>query len=217
MPSAAGIDVLKGFADGPASATGSPRDSHGLRARFRRDALELLRREELLETAWSYRIVPYDGEVLPTPRLVPETGRLTGLACAVCTLGPKLERRVSALFAERRMSLALALDDLGNALLLELVRRLQDRMLADVRRQGLTMAGELRAGDPGLALEAQATILRLAGAEQATVTLSGAASLHPLKSASMVFGVGIDLPPARWSRCDDCRHKASCRVAREMA
>ena len=56
-------------------------------------------------------------------RLVPESGQLTALAVGIFTLGPALERRVTALFAERRMSLALALDKLGNELLFALSRR----------------------------------------------------------------------------------------------
>jgi hypothetical protein len=37
--------------------------------------------------------------------------------------------------------------------------------------------------------------------------------LHPLKSISMVLGIGIDLPPARWSRCDDCPSAPKCRMS----
>ena len=228
MPSAVGIDILGAvIRSGPPSSTGA-RDRHGLRARFRNEALEMVRQEQLLETGWSYRIVPLtekpdandpwlkaDGASFHAPRLIPNSGELTALACAVCTIGPKLGARVTTLFAERRMSLALALDDLGNALLLELVRRMEDRILADVRRQKLSMAGELRAGDPGLALSAQGDVLRLAGAEEIGVTVASGGSLQPLKSASMVQGVGINLPPARWSRCDDCAHSQKCRVAKE--
>jgi hypothetical protein len=143
--------------------------------------------------------------------MLPPSGELTALAFGVCTLGQGIERRVSALFAQRRISLALALDTLGNQMLMEASRRLQDRILAEVTRRGLDMAGELRAGDPGLALEAQPAVLRLADAGQIGVSLTGTLALDPLKSTSLVLGVGRDLPPARWSRCDDCRSRAKCR------
>ena len=39
-------------------------------------------------------------------------------------------------------------------------------MQAEASRRGLTMSGELRAGDPGLALEAQGAVLRLAARRQ---------------------------------------------------
>ena len=99
------------------------------------------------------------------PRLLPESGELTALACGVCTLGPTLERASARCSREKRASLALALDELGNELLFAVSRRAQDRMLADASPRGLSMAGELDAGDPGLALDAQAAVLRLAEAE----------------------------------------------------
>ncbi len=197
------------------------------RGRFRRDALDLVERENLLNAAFCYRIVPLDeppsdvlraaGETLDAVRLVPETGQLTAVAVGVCTLGPALEQRATALFAERRISLALALDELGNGILFALSRRVQDRIVIEARKQQLTTAGELRAGDPGLPLQAQAAVHRLAGAESIGVTVTQSQVLHPLKSMSMVLGVGIDLPPARWSRCDDCPSAPKCRMSGRLA
>ena len=152
------------------------------------------------------------GETLFAPWLLPASGQLTAIACAVCTLGPLLEKRVSELFAERRASLALALDGLGNELLFAISRRAQDRMQADVARRGLSMAGELRAGDPGLALDAQGAVLRLAQAETIGVELKPGHLMQPMKSTSMVLGVGIDLPAVHWSRCDTCPTRDKCAV-----
>jgi hypothetical protein len=198
-----------------------------LRVRLREEALDLVRTEQLLDAAYSYRIVPLvappapflraGGERLHAPRLLPESGTLTALGCAVCTAGPKIEACVRALFAEKRPSLALALDELGNALLFEVSRRAQDRMLADAVRQGLTFGGELRAGDPGLALDAQAAVLRLAQAEGIGVRLGSGQAMQPLKSVSMVFAIGIDLPKTRWSRCDDCASREKCGLAGRSA
>lgn len=218
MPSVRAIDLRK------IAALMSPDEDTGAAQRFGAEAIELIRRERLVEASWSYQIVPLGappgdilhagGETFHAPWLVPEAGELTALACAVCTLGPRLEQRVTEAFARRRASLALALDRLGNALLLALGRLMQDRLLADTARRGLTMAGELRAGDPGLALDAQPAVLRLAQASEIGVTLTSGQVMRPVKSTSMVLGVGIDLPPARWSRCDHCPSRPNCRVAR---
>jgi len=193
------------------------------RGRYRRDAIDLVERDNLLGAAYCYRIVPLDeppsnvlragGETLDALRLVPESGQLTALGFGICTLGLALEQRATALFAERRMSLALALDGLGNELLSALSRRVQDRIVNEARKAQLTAAGELRAGDPGLPLRAQAAIQRLAGAESIGVSVTRGQVLHPLKSISMVLGIGIDLPPARWSRCDDCPSGSKCRMS----
>ena len=192
------------------------------RERFHREAEDTIARESLLAPAFSFRITELEapaaevlrvgGETLHAPRLLPEAGKLTGLACGVVTIGPGLERRVAALFAEKCYSLALALDDIGNQLLFAATRHAQDRMLATARGQGLSMAGELRPGDPGLALQAQGLVLRLADAASIGVDVNRGHALTPLKSISMVLGVGLDLPPARWSRCDDCPSREKCRV-----
>lgn len=197
------------------------------RRRFRRDAIDLLERESLLSAAYCYRIVPLDeppsgvlragGELLEAARLVPESGRLTALAIGICTLGPAIEQRLTALFAQRRISLALALDEVANDLLFALARRVQDRIVIEARERRLTAAGELRAGDPGLPLAAQAAVQRLAGAESIGVTITRGQLLRPLKSMSMVLGIGIDLPPARWSRCDDCPSATKCKMSGRVA
>jgi acyl transferase domain-containing protein len=193
------------------------------RERFHREAVDLIEREKLIASAFSFRIAELDapaeeqlrvgGETLYAPRLLPEAGELTGLACGVVTIGSGLERRVAALFAEKCYSLALALDDIGNQLLFAATRHAQDRMLATARAQGLSMAGELRPGDPGLALQTQGLVLRLADAGSIGVAVNRGNALTPLKSISMVLGVGLNLPPVRWSRCDDCPSREKCRVA----
>ena len=111
----------------------------------------------------------------------------------------------------------MALDELGNELVFAVSRRAQDRMLADAARRKLCMAGELRPGDPGLALDAQAAVLRLAQAENIGVRLGRGGLMHPVKSCSMVMGVGIDLPPVQWSRCDQCPTRDKCRVVERAA
>lgn len=214
---ARGFDLLGQAASLP--ARGRPSVA---RERLRREALNLAANEALVDAAYSYDIVMLEapaaewltagGERLHAPRLLPASGQLTALGCGACTIGFGLERRVAALFAERRVSLAVALDELGNELLMAVGRRAQDRMAADAVRRGLTMAGELRAGDPGLALEAQGAVLRLAQANTIGITLGAGLLMQPMKSTTMVLGVGVDLPAANWSRCDLCPTREKCAV-----
>ncbi len=217
MRVARGFDVLREVAATPLRGRRS-----AARERLRHETLGLARDERLVDAAYGYCIVPLDapaadllhvgGERLFAPRLLPASGQLTAIACGVCTLGPNFERRASELFAGRRASLALAFDELGNELLFAVSRRAQDRMQADAARRGLSMAGELRPGDPGLALDAQAAVLRLAQAETIGIKLGAGGLMHPVKSCSMVLGVGIDLPAVQWSRCDHCPTRDKCRV-----
>lgn len=196
---------------------------------LREEALAMVEQVGLVQPRGSWRIVPLEGapgqtgrlclegREIEAPWLVPASGQLTAVVCAVATLGPGIDEHVSALFAERRASLAVALDSVGNELLFALSRKLQDRLWADARKQGLSVAGELRAGDPGLQLQAQRTVLALAGADRIGLTLTHTMMMNPTKSTSIVQGVGFELPPQQWSRCDTCRSRERCNLAKETA
>lgn len=211
--------VLRPVAGAPDAAA---RPSLG---RLRHSALSLIEGEALIEPAFVYRFVAIDeaeggtlrlgARRLEAPWLLPERGCLSAVACCVATIGERLEARVRTLFEERRAALAVVLDGLGNELLFAVARIAQDAMLKAATRDGLAMAGELRAGDPGLKLEAQGTVLDLAGADAIGVRLSAGSMMHPTKSTSMVLGVGTGLPAVRWSRCDPCPSRPRCRIAGE--
>lgn len=201
----------------------APADFSPTRARLRGKAVDLAVAENLFDgAAYSYEIVAITappgalihagGELLEAPRLVPESGELTALGCGAGTVGPRLDARVSALFAARQGSLAMALDGLANEMLFAVIRRMQDRMLAECNRKGLTMAGELRAGDPGLDLSAQTAVLRLAKANRVGIATHGGGLLTPMKTLTTILGIGRNLPKAEWSRCDSCRFRDKCKL-----
>jgi hypothetical protein len=191
-----------------------------VRLRLRDEAMALIAAEDLVEACYSYNIVALDaieadavhagGEVLRAPRLLPASGELTAVGCGVCTLGPRYEARISALFGEKRAALAVALDEIGHQMLFALGRRVQDRILSDCYLKRLTMGTELHAGDPGLELAAQAAVLRLADADKIGVGLHRGQLITPLRSTSVVFAIGRNLPEVTWSRCDDCPSAKKC-------
>ena len=129
------------------------------RGRYRRDAIDLVEREICSTPPIAIASLPLDeppsdvlragGEALDALRLVPESGQLTAVGVGVCTLGPALEQRASALFAERRMSLALALDKLGNELLFALSRRVQDRIVVEARNAAFDGGRRIAGGRSG--------------------------------------------------------------------
>jgi hypothetical protein len=218
MPRIIGVDLRRELAGNP------PPGLSPVRARLRQAAIALIEAEQLVEAAYSYNIVPLDappaatlqaaGETVHAPLLLPASGELTALGCGACTIGPRLGERTTSLFAEKRASLAIALDEVGNEMLFALGRRLQDRMLSETMRKRLSMAGELHAGDPGLDLSAQAAVLRLAEGDKIGMGLHHGHLLTPLKSGSVLYGVGKNLPEVSWSRCDSCPSKEKCSLGR---
>ncbi|MEJ2403339.1 MAG: hypothetical protein P8171_03480 [Candidatus Thiodiazotropha sp.] len=221
MPCVRGVDLKRELASGSVEGL-SPAS-----ARLREQAVAMICEEQLIKASYSYNIVPLDhpadgpllkagGEYLEAPLLMPESGELTALGCGVYTLGEGFENRVRALFEARRAALAVVLDELGIELLYAMGRRIQDRMLSECYRKRLSMGAELHAGDPGLALDAQAAVLRLAEAEKIDVGLHRGQLITPLKSGSVVFAVGRNLPEVAWSRCDTCPSKNKCNFGRRQ-
>jgi hypothetical protein len=207
-----------------------PRIARHERLRWRRaQALAMVREQDLADARACWQVVPLSdepsrngwmrvgGRRVQAARLIPPSGRLTSLACAAATIGERLERRVRELFALRQASLALALDGVGNELLSVLSRRAQDRIAADARRDGQSVCGELRAGDPGLRLQAQRPVLELAGGAGLGIALTGTLMMVPAKSTTFVQGVGWQLPRQTWSRCDRCPSRARCTFAQAQA
>jgi hypothetical protein len=191
--------------------------------RLRTRAIELAAAEGLGLASYACRIVAIDDiddgslrighETLFAPWLVPDTGALTAIGIGLATLGPRLEQRVTGLFGERQAALALALDQLGTELLFATSARLEVRLRAAARKDALDVSGELHPGDPGLALAAQQSVLRLMEPSTLGIRLHNGHLLYPLKSMSVIFGVGIGLPVAQWSRCDLCPSRAKCSKA----
>jgi hypothetical protein len=189
----------------------APEDLSPARRRQRDLAIALIRDEGLLEAAYSFNEVRLQdvaegkrlyvgGEILPIRGGLPKRGELTALACCVCTLGPRLEVRVDRLFTEKRTPLALALDSLGNELLLALGRRMQSDLLASVRRQKLILGQRIRVGESELDISAKATVLRLAEAAEIGVNLHRGHQLWPQRSSAMVLAIGRNLPKLSLSR-----------------
>src|SRR3989304_4856220 len=85
MPSIRGVSLLREVAMAPVG-----RGAASARQRFRHEAFALIERENLIQSACSYRIVDLDepatevlrvgGEALYAPRLLPEAGGVTALA-----------------------------------------------------------------------------------------------------------------------------------------
>ncbi len=192
----------------------------------RRKALTMIAAEGLATPAFCYRCSPLVGvngntlelglASLDAPGLAPLSSRLTAVAAVACTLGPALEARVSELCRERSMSLALALDELGNAMLMYTARCAALAVRRECRSQGLTSGDTLSPGGNGLPLAQQGAVLELAGGDRLGVWTTAQGMLSPIKSRSLVMGAGHGLAaqPLR-RRCESCSSGETCRYRRK--
>jgi hypothetical protein len=129
----------------------------------------------------------------------------------VGTIGPDLERRSQEWQEAEDPFRALLLDGIGNAAVDALSREMCRAAGALAAAEGMRASGPLAPGIHGIPLSNQPTLLGLAGAERIGVRLSPGWMMTPVKSVSMVIGIGPDLET--WDKaqaCAWCNLKTRC-------
>lgn len=133
------------------------------------------------------------------------------LLVAVGTLGPGLESEMNRLFADRRVSDALALEDISIAALHAFSGEIITYLAEVARRHSVHIGSPLGPGDENFPVEQQTQLCALTQADQIGVESSKTGVLSPAKSLSMVVGMGTR--PAQWTteaRCDSCNIAHQC-------
>lgn len=175
----------------------------------------------LIEPTATYRILPV--EKMSHERLVlAENIKLAGsllaenLGCAqriallVCTLGAKLENRVTALMPENP-SLAFALDGFGSIAAETLGLAICAELEAEARSLGFFTSVPLNPGMIGWSVDVgQPQIFTAIDAAQIGVTLNESFQMVPHKSVSMILGIS-QTPFSAGRPCDFCSMKETCR------
>ncbi len=176
--------------------------------------LELAQKEELIQPLATYRSFGvsdcgYDwvrldngDEIALASAIIEIMGRAQKLIAAVVTIGDRLEKRVSTLFAEKQALKAFALEEVGVSAQFELSTALGVMIKEDAHAVSLQSSSALFPGNDGIDIRQQSKIFSLAGGEKIGMSLSESSMLHPVKSASMIFGFGKDIP--QWNRTKDC-------------
>ena len=211
------IDIARALA----AAAKKPRAA-GAKPEARSAAVAMIAEEALAAPAFSYRTLPvrevrgdlldFGDAALRTPGLAAISAQLSGVTAVACTIGQALEARVSALCAGRRLSLALALDEVGNELLFYTVRHVTLLLRGETRRRGFSSGATLSPGCRDLAIDQQGSVVAMAGGDRLGITVTEQGMLFPVKSRTLVVGIGTGLtaPPMRRS-CDTCSSRETCR------
>lgn len=153
---------------------------------------------------------------IKSARLAQALGGAKQIAVAVCTIGPQLEEAVGAMFAAGQQVEATVLDGVGSAAVEELSQR-ACRMFEDMARErSLMTSSPFSPGEPDWPLEAQRDLFDLVPAEEVGVTLKDSFLMHPLKSLSLVVGMGENLS-AGGSPCEFCSLNEVCRYRARKA
>jgi hypothetical protein len=158
--------------------------------------------EELMRPRLVYRSVPVarlSADLIEAggQRLhIPDIGRLWGPIAAVgagiCTIGDAVEARVSALFEERELPLAVMLDSVGSAAAESLAECANDLLCQAALAEGLKVTNRISPGYAGWETAEQAALFGLCPGAPIEVTLNDACVMTPAKSISFMVGLGPD-------------------------
>ncbi len=156
------------------------------------------------------RVLLGNGMVFEGPLVVRALAGATQVALVVCTIGPALEERVSALFAAGDALRAMALDGAGVAALGEVSRMVRERICNEAATHGLRTGMYASPGQEGWPLEQQRILFRLLPAERIGMRLTQGCLMLPRKSVSFAMGLGPEMRPDVVA-CDFCSKRADCR------
>jgi len=124
------------------------------------------------------------------------------LAAIVCTIGSKIEDRVTDYFSGNEPLRGLLLDGLGSAAVDALVQEGCEHITHETTNRGYQVSSPLSPGGPGFPLSEQWPLFQLVPAEKIGVSLTSAGLMIPRKSVSMVIGIGPQM--ITWTRTEAC-------------
>ena len=185
------------------------------------EELELLRpaivweSRRLLEVSGSRVRLAGGSELAQAEAVVGLLGGADELAMAVGSIGPALDRTTGDWFEDGREVEAFVLGEIGNLAIGKLGDRIPQSVGEWAASRGLETSGALSPGGTGIDLSDQRIVVEVACAERIGVELSSACMLVPVKSVSMVIGLGHGLPT--WTHaqaCELCASRDTCRLRR---
>lgn len=175
----------------------------------------------LIEPVVAYRVLPVErvkhdrltlasGAQLTGSLLIDQLAPAQSIAVIVCTIGRRLEERVSALLLSDP-PYALALDGFGSVAVEALGSALCSRLEDEAARNDQCTSVPLSPGMISWPVDVgQPQIFSQLAPDAIGVTLNDSAQMIPRKSASMVLGFA-PTPFAAGRACDFCALRSTCR------
>jgi hypothetical protein len=133
------------------------------------------------------------------------------LAVAICTIGPKLEKKVTEHVGRGEPLRGMLLDGIGSAAVDSLAQE-ACRLIAGIAlSHGYQASSPFSPGMHGFPITEQSRLFQLVPAEQIGVSLTVSGIMVPLKSASMVVGIGQGMTVRTQAEvCASCNLSRTC-------
>ncbi len=140
------------------------------------------------------------------------------LVIGVCTVGGEISARISAYQRSGQRLRSLFLDDLGSWAVDQVRQQLCRTVEADAAARGWRASAALSPGESEWSVADQAVIFRLLDTRPIGVTLSESLVMSPIKSLSLIIGIGPGpLGVEGGSNCDFCTIRERCAHRRRRA
>ena len=172
------------------------------------ETLKNIEQGSLLSPAVAYEIFPVEKIINEVD--TPIASLISGareVAAAVCTIGNNLEMRVKNYIDINEPLSALIMDGIGSAAVDILSEKACNIIASAASSRGYMAGSPISPGMQGLPITNQKHLFDLIPAGEIGVTLTDSGTMIPLKSVSMIMGLGFEMK--RWKRVEVC---ATCHL-----
>jgi len=185
------------------------------------EMLDNLEQDPLLDPVIVYEILPVEkmiNDKQETGKGPSQDSRIFSLisgarevAAVVCTIGRRLEMQVKRHIDNNEPLRALLMDGIGSVAVDMLSEEACNLIASAASLRGYTTSSPISPGIQGLSITEQTHLFELVPVSEIGVTLTDSGTMIPLKSASMVIGLGPEMK--RWKRievCTSCHLRNTC-------
>jgi len=169
--------------------------------------------DHLLESAMVYQTYPildigYQQLCLPGNMILHGSAlssafsRAKEVAVLVCTIGYKLEEKVTDYFIKSEPLYGLLLDGIGNAAIESVVQESCELIMGEASLHANFVSNPLSPGDSGFPISEQGQLFELVPAKQIGVNFISSGMMVPRKSISAVIGIGAQMKT--WTKTETC-------------
>lgn len=156
------------------------------------------------------RVTLADGSHLTGPLIAEHLGGAQDVVVMLCTIGDKLEAR-SLAESETNLSYGFALDAVGSAAVYSLSAAACNQVEHEAMAAGLQTSLPLSPGMEGWGVDrGQREVFSIIDSAEVGVSLSPTLEMRPLKSVTVIVGVGVDIA-SKGTICDYCALRDTCR------
>jgi hypothetical protein len=164
------------------------------------------------------KLVLGDGTRIGGGPVAAVVGGADDLVVAICTVGSRITERIDAYSREKDLFRSMLLSDLASYAV-DLVRQeFCELVEEEAEDKGLHVSTPLSPGESEWSVREQGTIFSLLDAGQIGVTLTPSMVMRPLKSLSLIMGIGSrPMGSEGGTNCDFCTIRDRCTHRRSRA